>query len=675
MPSIVLRRRRMPDWPGEVRTAIASLNLEPAREALIVEEFGQHLHDRYEEMLSDGVEAGQAYRVLVQELNDSRLLAELKSTRNPALRPLAVGKDDREKFFAGIWHDLRYGVRLLFKNPGFALVATLSLALGIGANTAIFQLLDAVRLRTLPVKNPQELAEVKIADRSWASGGFSSRHPEITNPQWELIRNQQQAFSGIFAWAGDSFNLARGGQARHAQGLWVSGDAFNVLGVPPVLGRVFTAADDRRGCGSPGAVISYAFWQREFGGQATALGSKLSLDGHPFEVIGVTPAAFFGMEVGRSYDVALPICSEPVIKGESTRPEHRHDWWLAITGRLKPGWTVARASAQLRTISRSVFEATVPPIYNPDGVKHYLDYKLGAFPGSTGLSSLREDYEKPLWLLLSIAGLVLLIACANLANLMLARASVREREIAVRLAIGASRLRLIRQLLSESLLLAAIGAGLGVLLAAELSRFLVLFLSTQDNPLFVDLATDWRILAFTIGLAVLTCVLFGLAPAVRATRTAPADALKSTSRSTTSGREGFGLRRMLVASQIALSLTLLVGALLFVRSLRNLITMNAGFRQDGILVAQMDLRRLNLPKERREPLKRELIEHIRAIPGVDAAAGTNIIPVSGEYWNDSIFIDGAAKKQRNISMFSRITPGYFKTLGTPLLAGRAFDEH
>ncbi len=250
--------------------------------------------------------------------------------------------------FAGtIWQDLRYGARALRLNPAFTLVAALSLALGIGANTAIFQLLDAVRLRTLPVKNPQELVEVKIADRNWASGAFTSQHPEITNPQWELIRKQQEAFSGIFAWSGDTFNLAHGGQARFAQGLWVSGDFFNVLGVPPVLGRVFTPADDHRGCGSPGVVISYPFWQREFAGLASALGTKLTLDGHPFEVIGVTPPGFFGVEVGRSFDVAVPICSEAVIKGENTRLDKRYGWWLAITGRLKPGWTPARASAQL----------------------------------------------------------------------------------------------------------------------------------------------------------------------------------------------------------------------------------------------------------------------------------------------------------------------------------------
>ena len=445
-----------------------------------------------------------------------------------------------------------------------------------------------------------------------------------------------------------------------------------MLGVPPVLGRVFTAADDRRGCGSPGVVISYPFWQREFGGHATALGSKLSLNGHPFEVIGVTPAGFFGMEVGRSYDVAVPICSEPVIKGEYTRLDMRHGWWLALTGRLKPGWTLARASAQVRTISRSVFEPTVPPIYNPDGVKHYLDYKLGAFPGGTGLSSLREDYEKPLWLLLSIAGLVLLIACANLANLMLARASAREREIAVRLAIGASRLRLIRQLLAESLLLAFLGAVVGALLAAVLSQSLVSFLSTEGSQLFLDLQPDWRVLGFTAGLAVLTTVLFGLVPALRATRTAPGAVLKAGGRAMTASRERFGLRRMLVVSQVALSLVLLVGALLFVRSLRNLVTLNAGFQQDGIVVTQVDFARLNMPKERRLPFKRELIERIQGIPGVQGAADSSIIPISGNGWNQNILID---RKAKGLSWFSRITPGYFKTLGTPFLAGRDFDDH
>src|SRR5438046_2484422 len=223
-----------------------------------------------------------------------------------------------------LWQDLRYGARLLRMNYGFTLVALLSLALGIGANTAIFQLLDAVRLRNLPVRNPEQLAEVRIANREWASGNFNGRHSMMTYPLWEQIRDQQQGFSSIFTWGDDTFNLARGGQARYAQGLWVSGDFFNTLGVPALLGRVFANADDQRGCGSSGTVISYAFWQREFGGDPSVIGRKLTLNGHPFEIVSVTPASFFGLEAGRKYDVAIPICSEPVMRGEYTKLDKRH---------------------------------------------------------------------------------------------------------------------------------------------------------------------------------------------------------------------------------------------------------------------------------------------------------------------------------------------------------------
>jgi predicted permease len=410
------------------------------------------------------------------------------------------------------------------------LVATLSLALGIGANTAIFQLLDAVRLRTLPVRNPQELAEVKIADRNWASGGFSSRHPEITNPQWELIREQQRAFSGIAAWSNETFNLARGGQVRNAQGIWVSGDFFNVLGVPPALGRVFTAAEDRRGCGSPGVVISYSFWQREFGGGASILGRTITIEKHPFEVIGVTPSDFYGVEMGRTFDVALPLCVEPIIRSEFSVLNHRDGWWLTVMGRLKPGWTLERAALQARTISPGIFEATLPVEFDAGDAKHYLGYKLGVFPADTGVSDLRSTYENPLWLMLGLAALVLLIASANLANLMLARGSAREREMGMRMAVGATRGRLIRQLLAETLLLGLAGALLGVQLAHALTRLLVTSISTQNAPLFVDVATDWRMLGFTAGITVLTCVLFGLAPALRATKVAPGAVLKSSGR-------------------------------------------------------------------------------------------------------------------------------------------------
>jgi putative ABC transport system permease protein len=573
-----------------------------------------------------------------------------------------------------LWQDLNYGARLLRLNPGFTIVAVLSLALGIGANTAIFQLLDAVRLRGIPVKDPQELAVVRIANRDWSSGRHEGRYSQITNPMWEQIRDHQQGFSSIFAWAATEFNLAFGGEAHYAQGMFVSGDFFKVLDVRPLLGRVLTAEDDQRGCGSPAAVISYAFWQREFSGQGTALGDKIILDGHPFPIVGITPPGFFGVEMGRSFDVAVPVCSEPVIRGEESLLDMRHGYWLASMGRLKPGWTIEKATAQLNAISPAVLEATVPQVYKPDSAKKYMEYRFAAFPANNGFSQLRQEYENPLWTLLAIAGLVLLIACANLANLMLARASAREREVGVRLAMGASRARLLRQMLVESLLLAAIGAVLGAGLAQGLSRFLIAFLSTQGSPLFMDLHADWRVIAFTAGLAVFTCVLFGLTPALRSTRVAPSSVLKSAGRGLTSGRERFGLRRLLVVSQVALSLVLLMGSLLFVRTLRNLLTLNPGFRQDGIIIAGLNITRLNVAVGQRQVFKRDLLDRIRALPGIDSAADAGIVPVSGNSWNENIFIAGD-ENRKVTPWFSRVSPDYFKTMHTAFLGGRDFDTH
>ena len=567
--------------------------------------------------------------------------------------------------------DVRYGLRLLLLNPGFALVAILSLALGIGANTAIFQLLDAVRLRTLPVQHPEQLAIVKIGNFDSASGSFSSRYSQATNPQWEQIRTQQQGFSGMFAWSPEQINLARGGEIRLANVLWVSGDFFDVLGVKPETGRLLNASDDRRGC-SGAAVISDSFWRSEYGASSAALQKPVTLEGHPFDIIGVTPPGFFGVEVGRTFDIAIPLCADPILRGEYARQDGRSDWWLALMGRLKPGWTLDRATAQLEAISPGIFEATLPARFQADDIKFYLAYKLKAFPAENGFSELRSDYSNPLWMLLAIAGLVLLIACANLANLMLARASAREKEIAVRLALGASRGRLIRQLLSESLLLAAAGAISGILLARMLSGVLVAMISTESDTMFLDLAPDYRVLGFTAALAVLTCILFGLAPALRATKSSPASAMRASGRGLTADRERFGLRRILVVTQVALSLVLLVGALLFVGSLRNLMNLDAGFRQDGILIADLGFGSLKIPIDRRIEYRRQLVEKIRAIPGVISAAHTRIRPLSGSGWNQTIFIDG---KKKSGSSLSSVTPGYFATLGTSLVAGRDFDSH
>lgn len=574
-----------------------------------------------------------------------------------------------------MFQDLRYGVRMLRKNPGFTMVAVMSLALGIGANTAIFQLLDAVRLRTLPVKAPQELAEVRIADMEGARGGFASWHPTVTNPIWEQIRERQEAFSGLFAWGNDGFNLAQGGEVRPAQALWVSGDFFNVLGIRPALGRVFSASDDQRGCSSPGVVISHAFWQREYGGDANVIGRKLTLSDNQCEIIGVTPANFFGLEVGRSFDVAVPICGEAVIRGKSNRLDSGTDWWLTVTGRLKPGWSLEQATAQLQAISPSLFETTLPANYPPVSVEKYRGFKLTAVAAGAGVSLLRENYERSLWLLLAIAGLVLLIACANLANLLLARASAREREIAVRQALGASRGRLVRQLLVESLLLAVVGAGLGALLAQSLSRLLVTFISTDGDTVFLDLGPDWRVLGFAVGLAMLTCILFGLAPAMRATRVELGAVMKAGGRGLTASRERFSLRRALVVMQVALSLVLVAGSLLFSRSLGNLLTVDAGFRQEGILIANVGFSRLSLPPERRLAFKDELLDRIKSIPGVEAATETSIVPLGGSASGNDVWPDGADGSQRKNTSRSRVGLDYFKTLSTPLLGGREFNEH
>lgn len=621
----------------------------------------------------------ESYLALETDENIARGMSP-QAARDAARRKLGNATRIREEIYRmntvaaldHAWRDLSYGARLLRRSPGFAVVAILSLALGVGANTAIFQLLDAVRIRTLPVKEPSKLVEVRIAEhKGGRTGHFTGRRPMLTHPQYEMIRDRQQAFSGLAAWGASTFNLSRTGEARNAAGMWVDGEFFDTLGVTPLIGRLISAADDRPGCQAPPVVASYGFWQRELGGDPSAIGRTITLERHEYELIGVTPPQFFGVEVGRTFDVALPLCSEPLSRADSALGK-RDAWFLALFGRLKPGWTMDRAAAQLGAMSPEIFRSTLPPTYTPDDIKTYLEFKLTTFPAGTGVSNLRRDYETPLWLLLATTGLVLLIACANLANLMLARATAREREIAVRLAMGASRRRVISQLLAESLLLSAIGAAAGLLVARWLSRFLVALMTTESNRLFVDLSTDWRVFAFTGALAVLTCLIFGLTPAVRATATEPGTAMKAGSRGSTDSRERFTLRRGLVVMQVALSLVLVVGALLFVRSLRNLLILDAGFRQDGVVIANLDLRGANLPDGGRRAAFDDMIARVRALPGVGSAAEAFIIPVSGAGWNNRIVMDGATRKE--LVNFNAVGPGYFRTLATPMLAGRDFSE-
>ncbi len=565
------------------------------------------------------------------------------------------------------WQDLCYGVRQLRLSPVFALVTISSLALGIGANTAIFQLLDTVRLRSLPVPNPQELAEVRVANGN-GMGVNIGDNPQMTNPLWEEFRDHQEAFSGVFAWGTDTFRLGEGAAARNVHGLWVSGSFFPVLDISPVRGRLLNIRDDHNGCGPSVAVISYGLWQSQFGGIDSAIGSNLTIQDRSFEMIGVSPPGFVGLDVGRSFDVALPICSLATLQSTNASFGRPDVWWLTVMGRLKRGWTLERASAHLGAISRGLFEATVPHGYQASSLEKYRKFRLAAYPAGKGVSSLRQTFDASLWVLLGITALVLLIACANIANLMLARAGTRGREIAVRLALGASRQRLIQQLLSESLLLALIGALLGLCLARALSHSIIWFVSTETNVLQLDLSLDWRVMIFTAVAAILTCVIFGLVPALISSRTESGAAMKAGTRGATASRERFSFQRILVISQIAISLVLLTSALLFVRSFRNLMTFNPGFREQGILLTQINFR--SLRPQPLKPLQRGLLDEIRSFPQVQSAAMSTHVPLDGSSWTLGFYLNGF----RGSSKFTWVSTQYFDTLRIPVLSGRDFND-
>jgi putative ABC transport system permease protein len=623
------------------------------------EEFRLHIQNRADDLELQGLSRAEAERQTRIEFGGYE---RYKEECREALGTRLLGE---------LIADMRYGLRQLRRSPGFTAVAIITLALGIGANATIFQLIDAVRLRTLPVKDPQSLAIIHLKTDLWMQGNFNGPYPEFTYPLWQQVRKRQQAFSSIAVWSADQLNLATGGEVDLAHAIWVSGEFFTVLGVNPFLGRLISPTDDQPGCAG-GVDLSYAFWQRRYGGSASVIGKTLTLYGHPFPILGVTPPGFYGVSVGERFDLAVPVCAEPIIGGEYSRitsRDARRDWWLAMVGRLKPGWSLARATAQLAVIAPGALHETIPPQYDPDHLKHYLSYKLEALPAANGFSNLRQRSSTSLWLLLGLSGLVLLIACANLANLMLARVSTREREIAVRVALGASRGRLIRQLLSESALLAVAGAACGGLLAAIVSRSLVAFISTPNNPVFLDMPTDWRVLGFVAGLAVLTIIVFGLLPALRSGSVPPGSVLKTAGRTASAGRERFRLQRVLVAAQVALSVMLLAGALLFARSLENLMTRPLGFQQNGVLVANIDFPRLNLSEARRNPFVRELLDRVRAVPGVVAAAASNRSPVSGNSSNDGVLADN--NRTAGDSWEEHISPGYFQTMEIPML-GRDF---
>lgn len=589
---------------------------------------------------------------------------------------LQLRERSREMWISRVLDDFlrdgRIGVRGLVRNPGFSVIAVLTIALGIGANTAIFQLVDAVRLRMLPVKDPEQLALVELAGRKGWRGSQATPFPTLTNRQWEHFRDHQSTFSGVLAWSATTLGL--GADPRPIRGLFVSGDFFRMLGVEPLLGRVFVAAEDHRGCGLPGAVVSYPFWQRELGGEAAVIGKKITLNLQAVEIVGVTPAGFSGIEVGRSFDVAVPICSQSSLWSEGNWLDQGTVWWLTVIGRLPPNQPIESVNAQLRQSSPGLFEATLPANYPPENIKDYLKFTLRATPGGAGVSDLRGRYNDPLLLLLATTGLVLLIACANLANLILARASTREHEFAVRLAIGASRSQLIRQLMVENGLLAISGAFAGVFLAGVLSRTLVASLAGEGNSLFLELRPDARLIGFVTAVAIVSCFVFGLLPAWRGTRMLAGNALKTSGRTLAGNQSGTRLRQLLVVAQVALSLVLIFGALLFSGTLRNLLALDAGFQRTGVVIAWVDYSRLKVPVAGRLNFQGDLLEKIRAIPGVASAAESGIVPLSGGATDNGVWRDGTDPNRKALSNFNFVSDGYLKTMGISLLSGRDFDR-
>jgi predicted permease len=562
--------------------------------------------------------------------------------------------------------DLRYALRVLAASPGFAAAAILTLALGIGANTAIFQLLDALRLRSLPVDRPHELVEVVVDGGNRGYGVSHGFEVNLTNPLWEELRRHQQAFSGIFAWGQAEMPVGRADEARMRRGLWVSGEMFPVLGIAPYRGRLLGPSDDRRGCAPGGLVVSHQFWQRELGGADAAIGSRLEIGEKQFQIVGVTPPTFTGLEVGQTFDLALPICAAG-LWGDGL--DQRHYWWLIGMGRLKSGWTLPQAAQHVRALSATLFDQLAPTGYANNA--NWKKLRLTVVPGGRGISEWRTEYSTSLWLLLGISGLVLLIACANLANLMLARAAARQREFAVRIAIGASRTRIALQSLVESLVLAFAGAVIGTAFAMAASRAIVAFLRTDGNGLHLDLSLDWRMLAFTTAITLVTCGLCGVAPALRLAHTEPGDVIKSGGRGLTARPEGSAFQRLLVVTQIAVSLVLVVGALLFARSFQKLLSVDVGFKQGGILYAFCDLSLRKLAPQALPAAKTAILERIRALPQVKGAGSATKIPLTPNSWTMGVRIEGRTA-QDDWSKVSWVSPGFFQALDVPILAGRDF---
>jgi putative ABC transport system permease protein len=560
--------------------------------------------------------------------------------------------------------DVRLAIRSLRAAPIVSAVAVLSLALGIGANTAIFSLVNSLLLRQLPVRDARAL--VLVTDPT--SPGVRAYAYAV----WDAFHRYVDVFDGLLAWSPAEFNLAPRGEAQLVSGAWVSGSYFDTPGVRPVLGRVLAESDDRPGGGPDGAVavISHGLWQRSYGGAADVIGRTLMLDGAPFIIVGVTPPRFAGLEPGRTADVIAPFGAAPVL-------QRGGNLQVTIMARLRAGQSLDAATVALRRLQPQVREASLPRASNwrQRDLDAYLRDGFVLVPGATGSSRLRLRYERPLLILMAVVALVLLIACANVANLLLARAAARQRELQVRMALGASRWRLMRGMLVESAVIAAVGAAAGMLMASWASRLVVQQLSTSINPIALDLSPDASVAIFTVVVTCAVTLLFGMAPAIRASRVPPAGALNS-GRSSFSDRRSHGPSGALIVTQVALSVVLVVGAGLFLGTFSSLMAVPLGFEPERVLMASVSADAAHAPADRRLQLFERVRDAVRAVPGVADAAFSFLTPVAGPILLRPIEVaDRDARSERDrLSSVNLVSPGWFRTLGTPIVAGREFTD-
>jgi putative ABC transport system permease protein len=583
----------------------------------------------------------------------------------------------------GLLQDLRYASRQLRGNPGFTAVAVLTLALGIGANTGIFTLVNAVLLKSLPVPNPEQL--YLVTENDW--------QPELTRFSYPMFQNVRAAMPAGAELAATSsparfYASFGGGQPEMVTGQLVSGNYFQTIDTGASLGRLLGADDDHDVGGSPVAVISYGCWERRFGRDPNVIGRKLIVNGMPLQVVGVAARGFFGIQVGVAPEFWLPTTMQASVRyvqhySKSTEADSDKPWvpqsdirWLQFIIHAKDSKAVSQASAALNQVFRLNLEQAAAAIRDPQERQALLRSQLHLVPGGRGLPTLREDFSQPLLALMAMVGIILLIACANLANLLLARAAAREREIAVRLSIGASRMRLVRQLLVECILLSVCGTVLGSAVAYWLSGILPKWASSGSTPIPLSLAPDVHILFFSTALAVLTGIAFGLAPALQGTRVEPIHALKSSGRAASSGAASrWSLKQTLVALQVALSLVLLVGAGLFVRTLRNFTTLDPGFDRDHLVMVRLDTHLAGYSRAQLSSLYQRLIERVEVLPSVRSASLAICELASGCGDASDIYLPGVPHSNGETdAQERRVSQEFFATTGIALIEGRSFAD-